>query len=109
MEDATCGPLLLATAAVSALSALTAGQHTEATPSISGSAYAVSADLTFNGITAQYGAIAGVTGSAPPPYDEQATVVRLSDTLLLDPGNPINPILVINATNIATRAVSLGF
>jgi hypothetical protein len=88
---------------------LTLGQHAKATPFISSSAYAPSVDLKFNDVTTQFGPIASVAGSAPPPYDEQGSVIHLSDTLLLGPTNPINPILQISATDIATRAASLGF
>jgi hypothetical protein len=101
--------LLLATLAFSVLWAFTSGQHANATPFISSSAYALSVDLTFSRATTRYGRIASVSGSAPPPYDEQDTTVRLSNTLVLDPGNLINPILLITATDIAARAVSPGF
>ena len=101
--------LLAATVVISALWAVTLSQHAKATPFISSSAYALSVDLTFNRVTTQYGPVASVAGSAPPPYDQQDAIVRVSDTLLLDPSNPINPILQIGATNLATRAVSPGF
>ncbi|MBV9816162.1 MAG: hypothetical protein JO229_10490 [Alphaproteobacteria bacterium] len=101
--------LLVATVAISALSAVTLSEHAKATPFISSSAYALSVDLTFDGSATHYGPIARVAGSAPPPYDQNDAVMRINDTLLLDPSNPINPTLSITATDIATRAVSAGF
>jgi hypothetical protein len=101
--------LLVTTVAISALSLVTLNQHARATPFISSPAYALSVDFTFNGVTTQYGPVASVAGSAPPSYDQQDAVVRVSDTLLLDPSNPINPILQIGATDLSARAASPGF
>lgn len=75
---------------------------------VSSSADGLAVHLSFDGRATQVGPIAHVRGSAEPAYDHTASVARLDRTLGLEPGNPLDPNLRIQALGIHTEAASAG-
>jgi hypothetical protein len=75
---------------------------------VSSSANGLAVHLSFDGKAAQAGPIARVRGSTEPAYDQTASVARLDRTLSLEPGNPLDPSLRIQASRIHTEAASGG-
>jgi len=75
---------------------------------VSSFADGLSVQLAFDGKAAHVGPTARVRGSAEPAYDQTANVARLDRTLSLEPGNPFNPTLRVQASGIHTEAASRG-
>ena len=75
---------------------------------VSSSADGLTVQLAFGGKTAHLGPVAPVRGSAAPAYDQTARVAQLDRTLSLEPGNPLDPNLRVQASGIKTEAASTG-
>ncbi|MGH7066086.1 MAG: choice-of-anchor P family protein [Stellaceae bacterium] len=98
----------IACAAVAALLAVFAGTPARATPFVASSAYVLSADLTYRGVTTDIHPVGRVSGAAPPAYDKSRKIGAFDETIELNPASFLAPTLQIDAGNAKTHAASAG-